>query len=79
MSGELTSSPAVSGSTMDRLERLKRLTEEGVEYWLAREINVTLGYPNWREFEALLERAGSISPGKTTSTHPHHFVALLTN
>ncbi|SRR5260221_6312217 len=72
MSRELTQSPQYR-STMDRLEHLKRLTEEGVEYWLAREINVTLGYPNWREFEALLERAGE-SLRQNGVDPSHHFV-----
>jgi DNA-damage-inducible protein D len=72
MAGELTQSPQYR-STMDRLERLKRLTEDGVEYWLAREINDTLGYPNWREFEALLERAGE-SLRQNGIDPSHHFV-----
>jgi len=72
MSGELTQSPQYR-STMDRLERLKRLSEEGVEYWLARDINVTLGYPNWREFEALMERAGE-SLRQNSIEPSHHFV-----
>ncbi|MBI5128579.1 MAG: DNA damage-inducible protein D [Rhodopseudomonas palustris] len=42
---------------MDLLERLKHASPEGVEYWLAREIHETLGYPTWREFEALMDRA----------------------
>lgn len=72
MSGELTQSPQYR-STMDRLERLKRLTEEGVEYWLAREIHDTLGYPNWREFEGLLDRAGEAL--RQNGIDPsHHFV-----
>ena len=57
MSGELTQSPQYR-STIDQLERLKRTTADGEDYWLARDINITLGYPNWREFEALMERAG---------------------
>ena len=56
MSGELTNSPAYR-YTMDRLEQLKRASSEGVEFWLAREIHKTLGYPNWREFEGLMSRA----------------------
>jgi DNA-damage-inducible protein D len=72
MSGELSQSPQYR-STMDRLERLKRLTDEGTEYWLAREIHDTLGYPNWREFEGLLERAGEAL--RQNGIDPsHHFV-----
>ena len=57
---------------MDRLERLKRLSPEGVEYWLAREIHETLGYPNWREFVGLMERAGE-ALRKNGVDPSHHF------
>ncbi len=43
--------------TMDRLEAVKRTTDTGKDYWHAREINVILGYPTWREFEGVVERA----------------------
>ena len=46
-------------STMERLEGVKRASAEGEDYWLAREINELLGYPAWREFEAVVERARS--------------------
>ena len=31
--------------------------KEGVEYWLARELQVLLGYAQWRRFEEVIERA----------------------
>lgn len=72
MSGELTNSPAYQ-STMQRLELLKHTTEEGTEYWLAREINTTLGYPHWREFEGLTSRAKDAL--RNNGIDPsHHFV-----
>ncbi|UGY04762.1 BRO family protein [Bradyrhizobium quebecense] len=72
MSAELTNSPQYR-STMDNLERLKRLSGDGVEYWLARDIHEALGYPNWREFEGLLERAGEAL--RQNGIDPsHHFV-----
>ncbi len=30
---------------------------DGVEYWLARELQMLLGYTQWRNFEAVIERA----------------------
>ena len=30
---------------------------DSVEYWLARELQVLLGYTQWRNFEAVIERA----------------------
>jgi len=72
MSAELTKSPEYR-ATMERLEGLKRTTAEGEDYWLARDINHTLGYPNWREFEALMERAGEAL--RQNGIDPsHHFV-----
>lgn len=71
MSGELTNSPAYI-HTMERLERLKHASSENVEFWLAREIHETLGYPNWREFEGLMERARQAL--STNGIDPsHHF------
>lgn len=31
--------------------------EDGVEYWLARELQVLLGYTQWRNFEAVIDKA----------------------
>jgi DNA-damage-inducible protein D len=72
MSGELTQSSQYR-STMEALERLKHASDEGVAFWLAREINNTLGYPNWREFEGLMERAGE-ALRKNGIDPSHHFV-----
>ena len=72
MSEELANSPAYR-RTLDRLEQLKHTSSEGTEFWLAREINEALGYPNWREFEGLLERAGEAL--RQIGIDPsHHFV-----
>ena len=56
MTDDLTAAPAYR-STMDRLEALKKVTPNGKDYWLAREIGPVLGYPNWREFGHVIERA----------------------
>ncbi|MFM2074502.1 MAG: hypothetical protein RJB34_807 [Pseudomonadota bacterium] len=32
-------------------------SSEGVEYWLARELQVLLGYTQWRNFEVVIEKA----------------------
>ena len=58
---------------MEALDRLKRTSPEGVDYWHARDINITLGYPKWREFLALMERAGE-SLSKNSIDPSHHFV-----
>jgi DNA-damage-inducible protein D len=45
--------------TMERLETAKRLTAEGVEFWLARELGPILGYPTWGKFEPVIQRAAA--------------------
>lgn len=35
-------------------ERIKHLTEEGVEFWYARELQGVLEYAQWRNFEAVI-------------------------
>ena len=44
-------------ATMDSLERVKHTAANGKDYWKAREINGILGYPTWREFDDVIERA----------------------
>lgn len=72
MSGQLTDSPEYQ-STMQRLELLQHTTDDGVEFWLAREIHGTLGYPHWREFELLMGRAQE-SLRNNGIDPSHHFV-----
>ena len=31
--------------------------QDGAEYWLARELQVLLGYTQWRNFETVIEKA----------------------
>lgn len=36
---------------------IKHYTEDGIEYWYARELQEVLGYSQWRRFEAVIEKA----------------------
>jgi DNA-damage-inducible protein D len=56
MSHDLSALPEYR-HTLERLEAVKHTSSKGVDYWMAREINAILGYPTWREFEAVIERA----------------------
>ena len=38
-------------------EDIKHIDEEGKEYWLARELQSTLGYHQWRSINDLIVRA----------------------
>jgi DNA-damage-inducible protein D len=49
--------------TMEKLEAVKHQTAGGKDYWRAREINLILGYPQWREFEEVIDRAKSACAG----------------
>jgi DNA-damage-inducible protein D len=60
-------------AAMEHLEAVKRTTGKGTDYWMAREINLILGYPTWREFEGVIERAKSACGG-TDLDPSDHFV-----
>ena len=38
-------------------EKIKRVTEYGAEYWIARELMELLGYDTWRRFDDAIQRA----------------------
>jgi DNA-damage-inducible protein D len=38
-------------------EEIKHISDEGVEFWFARELSVVLDYVQWRNFEKVLQRA----------------------
>jgi DNA-damage-inducible protein D len=38
-------------------EAIKHLGEDGIEFWFARELSLTLEYVQWRNFEKVLQRA----------------------
>ena len=38
-------------------ESIKKIDENGVEYWTARELMTVLGYETWRRFEDVIKRA----------------------
>ncbi len=57
--------------TMAKLEAVKRQTASGKDYWLAREIHLILGYPQWREFDEVIERAKKACAGAKISVANH--------
>jgi DNA-damage-inducible protein D len=71
---ELTNLPEYR-DTMARLEAIKHETTEGKQpYWMAREIHTVLGYPTWREFESVIERAREAFSGN--GIDPSHQIVL---
>ena len=38
-------------------ESIKKIDKNGVEYWEARELMLTLGYDRWENFENIIKKA----------------------
>lgn len=72
MTVELSNRPEYR-ATMKRLEDVKRVTSQGVDYWKAREIHPVLGYPIWANFEPVIERT-KIAFRSNGMDPTHHFV-----
>ena len=43
--------------TEKNFEDIKHVDENGIEFWYARELMITLGYKDWRYFDAVIEKA----------------------
>jgi DNA-damage-inducible protein D len=48
--------PALTASTMERLNDVKRVSPSGVDYWRARDIHSILGYATFAKFEGVMTR-----------------------
>lgn len=44
-------------SLMREFEAYARQTENGVEFWLARDLQCLLGYEQWRNFQQVIDKA----------------------
>lgn len=38
-------------------EEIKKIREDGIEYWSARDLSIVLQYTEWRNFSKVLDRA----------------------
>lgn len=54
-------------------EAIKKLDENGIEYWEARELLPVLGYEEWRKFSGVIEKARE-SCSKSGQAMENHFV-----
>lgn len=52
-------------------EQIKKLTEDGKEYWSARELAETLGYSTWQKFNRVLNKSLIIAQGKGMDMADH--------
>ena len=75
MASDVPDSPKYR-NTMDALEKLRRVSSRGSEYWYAREIQRALGYAEWRSFEGVINRARAAMEANDVS--PSHHVVETT-
>ena len=52
-------------------EDIKHIDENGIEYWLARELQEILGYKEWRNFLKVIEKAKSSVEATEINTFDH--------
>lgn len=54
-------------------ESIKKVDENGIEYWQARELMPLLGYPKWEKFEEVIGRAARacVNSGQVVDNHFH--------
>lgn len=52
-------------------EEIKHISDEGIEFWFARELSVVLDYVQWRNFEKVLQRAILACKNSGNEMHDH--------
>lgn len=62
---------ALISSLTETFEGHAQQTEEGVEYWLARDLQHLLGYTEWRNFQAVLAKARTACEGSGHAVADH--------
>ena len=60
-------------------EDIKKIDENGVEYWEARELMPLLGYKNWQKAEEVIARAARacINSGQDVDNHFNRSVKMV--
>ncbi|MBP9670255.1 DNA damage-inducible protein D [Candidatus Woesebacteria bacterium] len=60
-------------------ESIKKIDENGVEYWDGRELMPILGYKKWEKAEFVIDRAAQacINSGESTQNHFHREVKMV--
>lgn len=52
-------------------ENIKHITDEGIEFWYARELSPVLEYAQWRNFEPVIEKAKNACSGSGNIISDH--------
>ena len=58
-------------STNQTFEDIKHIDENGVEYWYARELQIVLGYTEWRKFENVVNKAKEACKNSDSNVFDH--------
>ena len=60
-------------------ESIKKIDENGIEYWIARELLPLLGYENWQKAEEVIARAARacINSGQNVDNHFNRTVKMV--
>lgn len=54
---EVTPPPPEIDAVMKKLEAAKSVTDQGVDFWMARALQIILGYDDWKNFINVIEKA----------------------
>lgn len=60
-----------SGEHIRAFERIRQLTDDGHEYWSARELANVLGYSGWQRFRAVINKAQTACEGSGQAITDH--------
>lgn len=71
--------PEIINSINKNFESIKKIDENGVEYWEARELMPILGYPKWEKAELVIGRAAAacLNSGQAVDNHFHRAVKMV--
>ena len=60
-------------------ESIKHIDENGIEYWLARDLMLLLGYPHWQKAEEVIGRAARacLNSGQNVDNHFNRTVKMV--
>lgn len=67
---------ALISSPHKNFEGIKKIDENGIEYWEARELMPLLGYLKWRNFEEVVIKKAKIACDKSGQTITNHFADI---
>lgn len=65
----------LKGKEYKQFEDIKRIREDGTEFWTARELAPALGYTKWENFNKVIKRAMIACENAGRSVF-HHFPAV---